>query len=236
MEYNIYCDESCHLLNDNINDMVLGAVWCPKEKVKEISDRIKQIKKKNGVNSQSEIKWTKISPVKERLYSDIIDYFFDDDDLRFRGVLIPDKSILKHEKFNQTHDEWYYKMYFNMLKTIFSIDDKYNIYIDIKDTYSYRKAQKLREVCQNSIYDFSGKQIKKIQPIRSHEVQIIQLADVLIGAVCYNNRDWEGVGRSKTKIKIIEQIKERSGYSLTKSTLYREEKFNMLRWESNYEQ
>lgn len=46
MEYNIYCDESCHLLNDNINDMVLGAVWCPKERVKEISDRIKQIKKK----------------------------------------------------------------------------------------------------------------------------------------------------------------------------------------------
>ena len=28
MEYNIYCDESCHLQNDNSNVMVLGAVWC----------------------------------------------------------------------------------------------------------------------------------------------------------------------------------------------------------------
>lgn len=46
--YNVYCDESCHLENDGINDMVLGAVWCPQEKVKEINQAIKDIKKSMG--------------------------------------------------------------------------------------------------------------------------------------------------------------------------------------------
>ena len=25
----IYCDESCHLENDGMKAMVLGALWCP---------------------------------------------------------------------------------------------------------------------------------------------------------------------------------------------------------------
>ena len=36
MQYNIYCDESCHLQNDKSNVMVLGAIWCAKEKKQEI--------------------------------------------------------------------------------------------------------------------------------------------------------------------------------------------------------
>ncbi len=30
--FNVYCDESCHLENDQQNVMVLGAVWCQLEK------------------------------------------------------------------------------------------------------------------------------------------------------------------------------------------------------------
>ena len=43
IEYNFYCDESCHLEHDNSNVMVLGGVWCPKEKRREINERIKNI-------------------------------------------------------------------------------------------------------------------------------------------------------------------------------------------------
>ena len=31
-EINIYCDESCHLLNDNSNVMGFGSIWAPKAK------------------------------------------------------------------------------------------------------------------------------------------------------------------------------------------------------------
>ena len=37
-------------------------------------------------------------------------------------------------------------MYFTMLKTIFSRDARYYVYIDIKDTHSGRNAQKRENV------------------------------------------------------------------------------------------
>ena len=115
MLYNVYCDETCHLKHDSSNAMVLGAVWCPQSKLREINERIRQIKKRNNVSETMELKWTKISqpPAKMDLYKDLVNYFFDDDDMHFRGVIIPDKSKLNHVRYNQTHDTWYYKMYFD---------------------------------------------------------------------------------------------------------------------------
>lgn len=233
MLYNVYCDETCHLEHDGINVMVLGAVWCPQENLKEINQRIRAIKERNGVSTSMEMKWTKISPAKVGMYEDLINYFFDDDSLRFRALIIPDKGKLNHDKFNQTHDTWYYKMYFDMLKVILSPKDRYEVYIDIKDSNSYQKTQKLSEICSNSMYDFSKRVIQRFQPIRSDEVQIMQLVDVLIGAVGYENRIFpEGFIKSIAKEKIVELIKKRSGYSLKRTTLLREEKCNLFVWDA----
>ena len=38
MECNVYCDESCHLVNNDSKYMLIGAVYCPKNKVKKIND------------------------------------------------------------------------------------------------------------------------------------------------------------------------------------------------------
>mgnify|MGYP004646474753 FL=1 len=230
-EYNFYCDESCHLEHDNSNVMVLGAVWCPKDKRHEINERIKQIKIRNEIFPTSELKWTKVAPVKKQVYEDLINYFFDEKDLHFRGLLIPHKEALNHELFNQTHDDWYYKMYFSMLKAMLLPTEKYNIFIDIKDTHSSQKAEKLQEVIRNSIYDFSKSIVKQVKPIRSEEVQIMQITDILIGAFGYKNRIFpEGEKRSQTKLNLIKLIQQRSNYSLEKSTLLREEKFNLFIW------
>ncbi len=233
MLYNVYCDESCHLENDGINVMVIGAVWCPQSKLNEVNKRLRMIKERNDVSPKIELKWTKISPAKVDLYKDIINYFFDDDDLHFRAIIIPDKSKLNHEQFNQTHDDWYYKMYFDMLKVIFSPTDRYEVYIDIKDTNSHRKSQKLKEVCCNSLYDFSQKIIQRLQPIRSEEVEIMQLADILIGGVGYENRNFhDGFVKSSAKQDVINLIKERSHYTMKRTTLLREEKLNLLVWDA----
>jgi len=97
--YNVYCDESCHLEHDRQEVMVLGAVWCPLEKVREISIRIREIKEDHGMKSDFEIKWSKVSPAKASFYLSIMDYFFDDDDLHFRALIVPDKSKLNHKLF-----------------------------------------------------------------------------------------------------------------------------------------
>ncbi len=232
-EFNFYCDESCHLEHDDSNVMVLGAVWCPKDKIHDINTRIKQIKLRNNVPANAELKWTKIAPVKKQVYEDLVNYFFDDQDLNFRALLVPNKELLNHEEFKQSHDDWYYKMYFSMLKAMLLPTERYNIFIDIKDTHSSQKAEKLQEVIRNSIYDFSKNIIKQVKPIRSEEVQIMQITDVLIGAFGYNNRQFpEGEKRSQTKHDLIKLIQQRSDYSLTKSTLLREEKFNLFVWKA----
>lgn len=232
MVFNVYCDETCHLEHDASSSMAIGAITCPQEELSYINRRIKEIKLKNGIPTSLEAKWTKVSPAKLSFYQDLIDYFFDEDDLHFRAVVIPNKAMLDHERFSQTHDEWYYKMYFDMLKVILDPKNTYEIYIDIKDKYSPSRANKLREVCCNSVYDFSGKAIRRIQPIRSEEVEIMQLVDLLTGAVNYKNRVFPADHiKSAAKTVLTERISYKSGYSLTKSTLYAEKKFNLLIWE-----
>jgi hypothetical protein len=229
MEYNIYCDESCHLEHDNINVMVLGAIWCSKEHKKEITKRIREIKSHFGIAPNFEIKWNKVSPSKKDFYLHLIDYFFDNDDIHFRALVVPDKSALDHIKFKQTHDDFYYKMYFDLLKVILTPSNCYNIYIDIKDTRSQRKVEKLAEVLRTSHYDFDKKIIKHVQHVKSHEVELLPLADLLIGAIGYSCR---GLQTNLAKVAIIKRIQERSGYSLSSSTLYREDKLNLFFWHS----
>lgn len=236
-EINFYCDESCHLEHDNSNVMVLGSVWCPKDRRREINERIKKIKERNNVPIQAELKWTKVAPAKEQVYIDLVQYFFDEKDLHFRGLLVPDKNKLNHQAYNQTHDDWYYKMYFSMLKAMLVPSECYNIFIDIKDTHSSEKAEKLRKVISSSMYDFSRRIVKQVKPIRSEEVQIMQLTDILIGAFGYYNRIFDASEkRSQAKRQIIELIQKRSGYTLKRSTLLREDKFNLFVWKASNEQ
>jgi hypothetical protein len=226
--YNVYCDESCHLERDYQRAMVLGAVWCPLEKTREIAIRLREIKKKNGLNAGFEVKWTKVSPAKASFYLDFIDYFFDDDDLFFRALIIPNKSRIQHDLVpGQDHDTWYYKMYFDMLKVIFRPDSKYRIYLDIKDTRGAEKARKLHDVLCNNMYDFSREVIERLQLIHSDEVEQLQLADLLIGAVSYVNRGLQG---NAGKLAVVERMKKRSGYDLTRTTLLRENKVNLFCW------
>ena len=228
--YNIYCDESCHLENDGLGVMVLGAIWCPMSSARSIAQQIRALKEKHGMNRGIEIKWTKGSPSKVHFYLDLVDYFFACSDLHFRGLLVPNKNVLCHQQFNQSHDEWYYKMYFTMLKQIFYPADKYNIYLDIKDTRGGSKIRKLHDVLCSSMYDFSQNIIRKVQLVRSHEVEQVQLADLLIGAVSFLNRV---PSSSSAKNDVAERIKTLSGYTLKYSTLLKEDKFNLFRWIPN---
>lgn len=231
--FSVYCDESCHLENDRQSAMVLGAVWCPKEKAREISVHIRELKKSHGLSTTFEIKWTKVSRGQQAFYLDLLDYFFENADLHFRALVLQDKSKLRHELYEQTHDTWYYKMYFDMLKVILDPDARYRIYVDIKDTRSAAKIDKLHDVLCNNMYDFQRHIIDWVQTVRSHEVEILQLTDLLIGAVSYVNR---GLHMNAAKLAVVERIRERSGYSLTKTTLLKENKVNLFMWEATERQ
>lgn len=228
--FNIYCDESCHLEHDHQKVMVLGAVWCPLDRVREISLRLREIKTKHGMKPGFEAKWTKVSPAKQAMYLELVDYFFDDDDLHFRALVVPDKSKLRHEDFGQDHDTWYYKMFFDLLKVLLGPRSRYRIYLDIKDTRSAAKVTKLHEVLCNNLYDFEREIIERVQTVHSREVELLQLADLLIGVVAYANR---GLSGNAGKEALVARIRERSSYALTQTTLLKEEKTNLFVWHAS---
>ena len=55
--------------------------------------------------------------------------------------------------------------------------------------------------------DFYDETVKNIQLVRSDQIQLMQLSDLLIGAVSYSNR---GLNSNPAKVKLIEHIEESS--------------------------
>ncbi|OLA34208.1 MAG: hypothetical protein BHW38_04765 [Firmicutes bacterium CAG:321_26_22] len=224
MEYNIYCDESCHLKSNNSKYMLIGAIYCPKIKVKEINNYIKKLKENYNLSNNIELKWNKIDKKTENLYLDIIDYFFNNNDLKFR-VMVIDKERLNHKKYNQTENDFYHKAYYEMLKYIINRNNSYNIYPDIKDTNSYYYHQVMLNYLKIKILDTNNEIIKKVQPIKSYEAPILQINDILIGALSYSYRK---LSDNDAKLNIIKKIDSLYPDNLDETSY--SEKFNIFMW------
>lgn len=223
-EFNIYCDESCHLEHDNYRFMVLGGIKCPKSSRKKISGDIKRLKEEYGLGKYNEVKWQSISKNKLDFYLKLIDYFFDNEELTFRAVII-DKDQVKLEE-NQKFIDFYYKMYFYVVSWLITPKSKNNVYLDKVDSKSIYRVNQLHKILCNSQYDFNMENVVKVQNVTSYECELLQLTDLFIGAISYANRELDS---SEAKIRVINKIIEKSGYDLKKSTIFGERKFNVFK-------
>jgi len=193
--FNIYCDESCHLENDHKKYMFIGSINCAYPQVRRHTERIKELKDKHKFNA--EIKWSHVSMSKIQFYLDLVDYFFDTD-LKFRAIGI-DKSQIRCDDFNSNFDDFYYKMYYQLLNYKVDTTNHYNVYLDIKDTLSAIKVRKLKNILNVKYGVF-----RNIQNIRSEESVLMQLADFLMGAISYNaNFDQK---QNFAKVLILDKI------------------------------
>lgn len=224
-KYNIYCDETCHLEHDNEKVMAIGGIKCPKSCRKYIIDSIMNIKEEFKIPKMAEIKWNKVSSCNLNYFKRLVDLFFEHDDLKFRAVIV-NKTKLNHEEFNQTHNEFYYKMYYYCLIGLVDTQAENYIYMDKKDTKGRKKINQLKEIISRINHDFDQNKIARMQCVNSSELPILQLADLLIGAVGYHNRDISNP--SQAKIELVRYIQEKSHYSLEKSTYPSEQKFNLF--------
>ncbi len=215
--FNIYCDESCHLENDHKKYMLIGSISVAYNQLKRHNDRIKTIKDKYSF--YSEIKWSGVSSSQYQFFKEIVDYFFDTD-IRFRALVV-DKTQVQNEKFGQDFDTFYYKMYYQLLNHKKNSEYAHNVYLDIKDTLSANKVNKLKEILNIKYGVF-----RNVQNIHSKESLMMQLADLIMGAISYElNNDEKKV---TAKRNIIEKIKQHSKHSLNASTGYSEKKLNLF--------
>jgi len=229
--FNIYCDESCHLENDGQSVMGFGAVVCPLGRVLEIQHTLQELKARH--NARGELKWEKVSPSRLPFYLELIDCFFSEPDLRFRGWLVEHKSRLAHDFFNAgSHDSFYYKMLYFLLEPLIQwpqpgeVQRSYRIYLDVKDSRSRLKVHHLAEVLRRKKRDTQSQLVSRVQSIPAEDMHLMQLTDFLLGALTYRNRP--ELIRSKAKLDCVNLIQARAGFRLVGSTPPWEQKYNFF--------
>lgn len=215
--FNIYCDESCHIENDHKPFMLLGCISSAYNQVKRHTERINYLKEKH--HYYGEIKWSNVSASQLPFYKELLNYFFDTD-LRFRSVIV-EKNKINNSVFNQDYDTFYYKMYYFLLNHNKNSLYSYNVYLDIKDTLSAYKVNKLKEILNTQFGVF-----RNVQNIRSHESVLLQIADFITGALAYNlnNKD----KKVKAKTDLIKIIEKHAPNGLCKNSSYADSKLNLF--------
>lgn len=219
--YNYYGDESCHLFGNANKYMALGALCCLKNSSKNLSMQIRKIKLEHGLSRDFEIKNTKVSMGAIDFYSDLIKWFFNCTDLYFRVVLI-DKSLIKFDSSDE-YNLFYYKMYYILFRYYMHGMDNH-IYLDYKDSRSYLRCAEI----QNFLGNDHITNMKKItvQQIDSKESNLMQIADLLTGLVCYNAN---GKMANKAKRQLVDALKKGTGLDLFQTTT-NATKFDILNW------
>lgn len=218
--FNLYCDESTHLIHDGHPYMLLSYISIAYPQIRLAKEEIKAIKRK--FNYTEELKWTNVHSATYKVYAELLDWFFMND-LEFRAVVV-DKSQIDEKRADYSFNDFYFRMYFQLLHTKVDFQNRYNVFLDIKDTCSGEKLEKMKKIMS---YNSS---IGTLQFIPSRESVFIQLADVLMGAINYNLRIQKGdvKGNVIAKLKLIEKIKRHSNISLNTTTPLSHNKFNLF--------
>jgi len=223
MEFEVYCDESglealtrkdAHLYS------AIGGIWMPASFRQPFKEDLYAIKGKHKVFG--ELKWNKVSPSFYELYEELISYFFNTPELRYRVIMVETK-IVDNYKFNETDPELgFYKFYYQLLQHWIFDFNEYRIFLDYKVNRNKGRLNELKKVLENSNLTSS---IKGVQAIHSEESLGIQLVDVLTGMVASK---FNGELTSQAKTKLISFSESRLAKSISPTSKH-EEKFNVFK-------
>lgn len=224
MNFEVYCDESgVEALSDKQAHkfMAIGGVWMPSEYRTTFKEQLNAIKDKHSI--RGEFKWQKLSPAYLAFYEDLIAFFFNAPEVRFRAIVV-EASKIDHVKFNNADAELgFYKFYYQLLHHWIFDFNKYDIFIDLKVNRDSKRLTKLREVLSNANLTSS---VRQVQGLPSEQSLGIQLADVLTGLVS-SKLNGGATGEAKNRlIKIVEKDYIDKPISPTPKW---EEKFNVFK-------
>ena len=225
MKFEIYCDESgLEALTDKTAHTftAIGGIWFPKDYRESFKEGVKAIKAKNNVTG--ELKWKKISPAYEKLYRELIDFFFDSGYLRFRVILI-EVGQVDHIKFNNKDPELgFYKFYYQLIHHWLYDFNEYDIFLDLKVNRDKGRLQDLKETLDLS--NLTSK-INQVQGLESIQSLGIQMADILTGLASskFNQQHQP----DSVKARLIKHVEEKHLTHSIVPTSKWEEKFNVFK-------
>lgn len=120
-------------------------------------------------------------------------------------------------------------MYYLLLKPILGGEGEYLIYLDVKDTVGSKKVATLKKILNKNR---QAAIVKDIRLVDSTAIDLLQLADLFIGAIGYKNRKCDvQTNSSFAKRSLMEYLSEKTDLSLVNSTGLFHSKFNLFRWD-----
>lgn len=204
----LFCDESSQ---SNARFMVIGGVITPFENVEIISEHINQKKSDLGLNS--EVKWTKITNQKQREYQELTNYFFslcNNDKLHFKCIII-DNHRIDNRQYNAGNRELgFFKFYYQLLLHSFGrwYSDECELHVLLDQKSTNQSLDDFREILNNGIasrYSISSRPYKQVEFRDSKLTPILQLNDLVIGAIAHRKNGLHNLSECRESKKLISQ-------------------------------
>jgi len=224
MDLEVYCDESrqelFHSPPSSGNYVLIGGIWIKAQERPALKEAIKALRARHCV--YGEFKWNRVSPSRLGLYKDLIRLFFSRD-ICFRTVVI-ESDELNRVRFHQADNElMFYKFYYQLLHHWILDFNNYRVFLDTKTNRVRDRLKTLERCLSNS----NISSVVSVQALPSHEVDLIQLVDVLIGAVSYK---FHKRTTSKAKQEIVGVIEKHLEKGIV-PTSRAAHKFNIFRFQ-----
>lgn len=231
--YHVYCDESRQTQD---RYMVFGGIIIRASALSAFNQAMRLWRESHGM--LAELKWAKVSDRKLGEYKSLVDLFFSlagKGTLHFRSVVF-DTSQIDYRTFHESDRELgFYKFFYQFLLHAFgpyvtTDADRLVVFFDQRVT-RYRFST-LYVVLNRGIRKKYGRgvdAVRNIQAVVSHDCDVIQVADVLIGAVGYQNNDCHlRPGARRAKIELADYIAAKAGLlSLKQNTPWRMRHFGI---------
>ncbi len=217
--YNVYCDES--RVDSPSRYMLIGGIMCPKREKDWIVGHIRRLRAKHSV--YGEFGWKTVCPSKFDFFKELIEYFFAENSLCFRCVIL-EKETTSFPSADERFQKTYYQVFNNWLDR----RCEYCIFIDHRIDDKTRVPTLRRCLINTKMF---GTSVKFVEEVESDENDLIQLADLIIGAIGYQWNELDTVkNASKAKISLCTLIAEcLSTDTLSKFTTGpSEDKFNIF--------
>jgi hypothetical protein len=211
--------------------MVIGAAVVRDEKLDSINGLVKELR---SDKIRYELKWCELKRHRLHHFSKFIDLTFQllrNRTMKFHCIVI---DLNKYKNMSKGSDKelGFYKAYYQLLLHRFGLglfdknfERKFIIHLD-RNEFKYPLSNLLNSL-NNTMY--REKRIKPfihIEAIDSKEKEIIQMVDLIIGAISYQKNEWHTKSdAAKYKIDLLNYITNKSGLSsLMHSTIHEEEK------------
>lgn len=209
--------------------MLIGGLWVPWHEELAVRAALLGVRAKHQL--RAEMKWTKVSRKMLPAYTDFVNVLFEHCSLRFKCIVL-DTHILDYRTFHQGDRELgFYKFYYLLISRNLDYRCQYWLYTD---ELRNRKSNRL-ETLQLTVnrwwrkYRADEDPLVHVEPRRSHDDDLIQLNDILLGATAYH---WNQHTGSEPKVALAAHIAERlKRPSLRIATRPGATKFNVWKWQ-----